>query len=133
MCGDTAHFSSVEISLNEILTRKRECRTTLQWHHKIPRTRISWNGIVIDTPSHESDSLPQSIATARSIRPLNSSNHKRTLASATTRLSSIARGYSALVRHLQPVNRSDNWIPRRLVRHMAHKLGSNRMTLSEKL
>jgi hypothetical protein len=37
------------------LTRKRDCPTTLWWHYKIPHTRISRNGMVIDTLSHESD------------------------------------------------------------------------------
>jgi CheY-like chemotaxis protein len=107
-----------------VLTRKRECRTTLRWHHKIPHTRISRDGIVIDNSGHESHSLPESIVTARSIRPLNNSNLKRALACAKTRFASIARGYSALVCCLQPVDRVNNRISRRLVRYLADQLGT---------
>ncbi len=115
------------------LTRKRECRTTLQWHHKIPRTRISQKGIVTDASSHESDSLPQSIATARSIQRLNNFNLKRALACAKARFASIARGYSALVCRFQPANRFNNRISWRLVRHLADQLRNRNKTTSSKI
>jgi hypothetical protein len=107
-----------------VLTLKREHRTTLRWHHKIPHTRIRRSGIVSERCRDESHSLPSSISAAESIRPLNGSNHKRTLASTTTRCTSITRGDSALVRHLQPVDRFNNRISRRLVCHLADQLGS---------
>jgi hypothetical protein len=102
-----------------LLTRKRERRATLRGHHKIPHTRISRNGIVIDTSSHESDSLPQSIATPRSIQSLNNFNLKRALACAKARFASIARGYSTVVCRLQPVDRFNNRIPGRMVCYLA--------------
>jgi hypothetical protein len=37
------------IPYQPVLTRKRECRTALRWHHKIPHTRISRNGMIIET------------------------------------------------------------------------------------
>jgi hypothetical protein len=115
------------------LTRKRECRTTLRWHQKIPRTRVSRNGIVTDTSSHESYSLPQSIAIARSIQPLNDFNLERALACAKARFASIARGHSALVCRFQPVNRLDNRVPWRLVRHLADQLRNRNKTTSSKI
>jgi hypothetical protein len=42
----------------QVLTRKRERPTTLRWHHKILRTRISPNGILTEASSHERESLP---------------------------------------------------------------------------
>ena len=109
-------FSKFQRPATCVPTLKRERRSTLRWHHKIPHTRISRNGIVIDTSIHESDSLPRSIITAGNIRPLNNFKY---LAYQKTRFASVARGYSALVCRLQPVDRNHTWIPWRLVCHLA--------------
>jgi hypothetical protein len=107
-----------------VLTRKRERPTTLRWHHKIPRTRISSNGVIIETSSHESDSLHQSISVTRSLRQHNNSDRTYTVAYTTARFASVARGYSALVRHLQPVDWFNNRIPWCLVCYLANQLES---------
>src|SRR4029453_225715 len=87
-----------------------------------PHKRISPNGIIIDTSSHENDPLPQSITTARSIQPLHNFNLKRALAYPKTRFASVTRGYSALVRRLQSVDWINYRIPWRLVCHLADQL-----------
>jgi len=112
---------SLKYLANQAVTRKREYRPTLRWHHKIPHTRISRNGIVIETSIHESDSLPRSIITAGSIRPLNNFKY---LAYQKTRFASVARSYSALVRSIQPVDRGNTWIPWRLVCYLAEQLAT---------
>jgi hypothetical protein len=78
---------------------------------------------VIEISSYESDPLPQSITTATSTRQLHIYNFNRPLAFAATRLASVTRGYSALVRRLQSVDRFNNRIPWRLVCHLANQLG----------
>jgi hypothetical protein len=37
------------IAYRSVLTPKRDRASTLTWHHKIPHTRISLGGIIIDT------------------------------------------------------------------------------------
>jgi hypothetical protein len=88
--------------------------------------RVSQKGIVTDTSSHESESLPQSIATARSIQPLNNFNLKRALACAKARFASIARGYSTVVCRLQPVDWFNNRIPGRMVRYLVDQLETSK-------
>src|SRR5262249_1907477 len=112
------------LAYHSVLTRKRERPATLQWHYKIPHTRVSRNSIIIEGSIHESDSLPQSTTGARRPRPRSSFNRKHTVAFATTRFTSVARTYPALVRHLQPVDRFDNRIPWRLVCDLADQLRS---------
>jgi len=77
----------------------------------------------MESSSHESDSLPQSITSARSSRR-SSFNRKHTVAFATTRLTSVARAYPAVVCHLQPFDRFDNRIPWRVVCDLADQLRS---------
>ncbi|PYS37317.1 MAG: hypothetical protein DMF71_18805 [Acidobacteria bacterium] len=72
----------------------------------------------------------ESIITAGSIRPFNCYNPKYTLAYPKTRFASIARGYSPLVRRLQPVDRVNNRIPWRLVCQLADQLNTGYKTTS---
>jgi hypothetical protein len=118
----SAHPPRSWLAYRSVLTLKRERPATLQWHHKIPHTRISRNSVIMESSIHESDSLPQSTTGARRPRPRSSFNRKHTVAFATTRFTSVARTYPALVRHLQPVDRFDNRIPWRLVCYLANQL-----------
>jgi CheY-like chemotaxis protein len=87
---------------------------------------------MIENSINESDSLPQSTIGARRSRTRSSFNRKHTVASATTRFTSVTGTHPALVRHLQPVDRFGNRIPWRLVCDLADQLGSQRGSIIQR-